>query len=514
VKRLIVCCDGTWNTPDQERDDQPTPTNVVRLHNAVVADRDDGIEQKKYYHSGVGTEGSLLSRTAGGMWGEGLDKNVESAYAWIATNYQPGDAIYLFGFSRGAYTARVVGGVLGRVGMPDLQGLSVTESWNRIRTAFRLGYRDRQDRANWGDGWQWQGPSIPVEFIGVWDTVGALGVPDDLALLNLFDRSKRARMIDDHLGEHVKHGRHALAIDEERASFTPTLWTDPKTNQPINCDDRIKQLWFPGVHSDAGGGYPSTGLSDIALKWMIDEAEHAGLKFSPGLRAQVKPDPRGTLHDSVRGVFKALKTRPRNIPDLGQTAWFHPDALERHAIPPIAQAPYRPSRKLGVGPSDEITIYARRHWNDTGLYLEAGSYVFTAEGEWMDRSIRCGPGGTDDGHFQLAEIFQLAGTLLGKLEGVFQSATGNQSADFIATRRIESAPWFSLVGVVANDGGGVGANPHTDGSPTPHQHLPIGKGPFKLDLARGGYLYAFANDAWHFYENNRGSVTLRIQRTA
>lgn len=518
MKRLVVCCDGTWSTPDQEKDDRPSPTNVVRLHNAVADEDSRGVRQEKYYHAGVGTEGSLLARSAGGMWGEGLDKNIESAYAWLATNYKPGDAIYLFGFSRGAYTVRALAGALGAVGVPQLQGLAPSECWTRIATAFRSGYRDRprRPRAEWGPEWAWRA-KVSVQFIGVWDTVGALGIPDDMAFLNLLDQSAKWRFLDTRLGAHVKKARHALAVDEMRASFTPTLWTD-ETGAPVYREgERIRQCWFPGVHSDVGGGYPDTGLADIALDWMIAEASQAeaagvGLAFTESMLAQVRPDPRGVLHDSVRGVFKALRTRPRNYPDFGANGHLHPSVLERHRNPPITQAPYHPSRRLSPGQELSVPVYARERWNSTGLYLEAGaSYEFSASGEWMDSSIKCGPEGTNDGHFQFAEIAQIGGTVLGKLEGVFGSLTGNADADFVGSRRVEAADWFSLVGVVAN----ADANPRTDGSPAPHQELLIGEGPYQLpSLAKGGYLFAFANDSWHFYENNRGSVLLRVKRTA
>jgi hypothetical protein len=523
MRRLIICCDGTWNTPEQEENNLPSPTNVVRLYNALAETDADGNVQVKYYHTGVGTEGSFLSKTAGGIYGEGLDKNIKSAYFWLANNYEPGDALYAFGFSRGAYTVRSLGGLMGRCGLPVLKGVNSKEAWPRIDVAYEQGYAKGQDSAQWRQPeWAWLEPqAVPIEFVGVWDTVGARGVPDDLALLNLLDKPEEWRFYDTRLGKHVKKARHAVAMDEMRASFTPTLWTDEQDN-PVYEDPtgRVKQLWFPGVHSDVGGGYSSAGLSDIALDWMINEAAATGLAFGDNFRQQIRPDPKGVLHDSLKGVFRTLRTRPRNLPNLdreqpSENSPFHASSIERHRNPPITQAPYHPTRKLGVNEEASLPVYAGQRWNRTGIYLEAGAtYQLTAAGEWLDRTIASGPEGTNDGKFQLGEVVHIAGSLFGQAEKLFGKVTGNHTADFAGTRRIESEPWFSLIGVVANDGEKNGANPSPDGSPSPHQCFRIGKGPIKLNVTKPGYLCAFANDAWHFYDNNRGSVALTVKRTA
>ena len=522
MRRLIICCDGTWNTPDQEENNLPSPTNVVRFYNALAETDADGNVQVKYYHTGVGTEGSFLSKTAGGIYGEGLDKNIKSAYSWLARNYQAGDAVYAFGFSRGAYTVRSLGGLLGRCGLPILKDLDAGDAWARIDVAYQKGYMQDKKPEKWRKpDWPWLEPgAVPIEFIGVWDTVGARGVPDDLALLNLLDDPEEWRFYDTRLGKHVKKARHAVGMDEMRASFTPTLWTDEQDN-PIYDDPtgRVKQLWFPGVHSDVGGGYSATGLSDIALAWMMDEASATGLTFGENFRQQVRPDPKGVLHDSLKGVFKALRTRPRNLPNLDhdhapEKSPFHASSIERHRNPPITQAPYHSTRKLAVNDEASLPVYAGQHWNRTGIYLEAGAtYQFTASGQWLDRSVACGPGGTRDGKFQLGELVHIAGGFFGKVEGLFGKISGNKSADFAGTRRIETEPWFSLIGVIANDGEQGDANPSPDGSPSPHQYFFIGEGPVDLNVTKPGYLCAFANDAWHFYDNNRGSVTLTVKRT-
>jgi uncharacterized protein (DUF2235 family) len=148
-------------------------------------------------------------------------------------------------------------------------------------------------------------------LLGVWDTVGSLGVPDDLVLLDqILDEPSNYRFHNTELGAAIRHGRHALAMDEQRASFAPTLWTDGR--RPL--DGSLKQLWFAGTHEDVGGGYQESGLSDDALQWMINEARALGLRVNPALASKLSPDPRGVLHESVSGVWKHLRTLPRATP--------------------------------------------------------------------------------------------------------------------------------------------------------------------------------------------------------
>jgi hypothetical protein len=293
-----------------------------------------------------------------------------------------------------------------------------------------------------------------------------------------------------------------VALDEMRASFLPTLWTG------VGERSGVEQIWFPGVHCDVGGGYPERGLSDAALAWMMEEAAGVGLAFRADMRGQVVPDARDVLHDSRTGVFRHLRTQPRSVPPIrdGEPA-LHPSVLQRQARPPITQAPYRPTVCLGIGEEKAAAVFAVQHWNDTGLYLEAGGrYRFSAAGQWVDRTIRCGPGGTDDGKFRFGELAQMAGSLWGKAEEAFQLATRNPTADFYGTRREETLPWFSLVGAIANSG-----NPGPDGTPEPAEIIGIRDG-CDYTVKESGYLSCFANDAWHFYDNNRGSVVLRVER--
>jgi hypothetical protein len=499
MRNLIVCCDGTWNTPDQESEGKLAPTNVVRLYNAVAEKNKRGVEQVRYYHPGVGTEGNWWERLTGGAFGTGLDKNIMSAYKWLACEYRSGDRIYLFGFSRGAYTVRSLAGMISHCGMLDLGGLESAETWARVEAAYE-GYRNRTRPSSWGAGFAFHAEK-QVHFLGAWDTVGALGIPDNLAILNLLDKDSRYRFHDTALGSDVINARHAVAMDEKRASFVPTLWS--------NVDDNtaVKQIWFPGVHSDVGGGYAETGLSDAGLAWMIDEATGCGLGFRPDMVGQVKPDSQDELHDSYRGLFKHMRSEPRNVPLLARAnrKQFHPSALERQERPPITQAPYRPTTRLKRGQSVTLAIFADQPWNDTGIYIESGGrYTFTARGEWLDRNIACGPEGADDGHFQAGEIAHLAGMALGAVEKLYKKMTNNAEADFKGTRRLEKYAWFRLIGAIAD--GYLTRQGHK-----PHTFFDIGSRKTRK-ATRSGYLYCFANDAWGFYGNNKGSVELVVQR--
>ena len=507
-RNLVICCDGTWCTPEQEMGSLPCPTNVVKLHNLCLADD----QQLTYYHPGVGAEGTLLERVLGGGIGLGLCRNILSAYRWLCVHYHTEDQIFLFGFSRGAYTVRSLGGLVARCGLLDLSATSERRAWELIEKVYDRGYRKRQPLAEWSAGCRFLEGDLPdgqvgIHLIGVWDTVGSLGVPDDLVLLDqLLDQPRKYRFHDTELSARVRHGRHALAIDERRASFAPTLWT----GGPRPADGSLQQIWFPGTHSDVGGGYAECGLSDGALKWMIDEASALGLRVNQALARQLAPDPRGLLHDSATGVWKHLRTLPRAVPLLARSnvgTHLAPQVWERHRLPPLMQAPYWPTRVLRPGQSASVPVYAREHWNASGLYLEAGvSYDFAASGEWLDSNIACGPAGNEDGKFNIGEVAYLFGNAIGEAEGIYQRLTGKQGSDWWGSRRREDAAWFALIGMLANQ-----PNMDASGTAIEGQTFVIGER-VQVTPERSGYLYCYANDAWKFYGNNRGHVTLTVSR--
>ncbi|WP_109993133.1 DUF2235 domain-containing protein [Salinisphaera sp. LB1] len=336
-KKLVLCCDGTWDTADQREGGVLTPSNVARIHNAIADHSADGTEQRKYYHSGVGTEEHWWQRVAGGAMGIGLDKHIKEAYQWLGNNYQPEDRIYIFGFSRGAYTARSLVGMIHSVGLLNLSPVTGDKAREDVDRAYSA-YRDETNADSQNAEFFAEGAKLPIHFLGVWDTVGALGVPDHMHLLGVLDDPKRYQFFNTRLTPAVKIARHAVAIDERRASFMPTLWEASTLEQHPDA----RQVWFPGVHCDVGGGYRETGLSDGALDWMIHEAQHAELQFRPGIveeqdgRKEVIPNAWDVRHDSLTGIFAHLRNQPRNVPHLrskNAEDIFHESALVRHELP-------------------------------------------------------------------------------------------------------------------------------------------------------------------------------------
>ena len=497
MRNLIVCCDGTWNDPNNRDGDTPAPTNVRKLFDAVDLDGEDPVQLTRY-QSGVGT-GGIFDRVAGGLVGFGLSEDIRDCYQWLADKYQKGDRIFLFGFSRGAYTARSLGGLIGKFGLIDFKKHKGESRSELVRKLYCEGYKGQQACKDL----HFHADSTSIHFIGVWDTVGALGVPDDKVILDLLDNASFYRFHDTKIGTHVRYARHAVALDEKRSSFTPTLWD----KAPAGVD--LKQLWFPGVHSDVGGGYKETGLSDGALKWMVDEASGAegGIRFREAMIAQVNPNATDLMHDSYVGAMKVLQTVPRAFPDLEYNkAPLHESVRLRREVPPVNQGIYRRTRSF-TNKKVEVDIYAKHHWYWTGVYLKKGqSYRFSADGEWIDGTIATAPAGASDGQFNIGELAHLAGSLLGSIEGAWRYLRKKDIADFVGTKRVEDADWFSLVGAIM-----CHQNPGKDGTPKSPPYISIGNG-CEYEVTRSGYFYAFANDAWGFYDNNRGYVSLTIEQ--
>jgi uncharacterized protein (DUF2235 family) len=343
-KRLVLCCDGTWNTADQSSDGRLCPTNVTKVAVGVADEDQLGVKQLVYYQQGVGTKPG--ERLRGGALGMGLSRNVQEAYRFVVDNYDRGDELFFFGFSRGAYTARST------VGLIRNCGILRREHAGRVGEAYGL-YRDRAIKPRDIESQLFRrsfSHEPRIRFLGVWDTVGSVGIPSaGLGVAPLVNR--RWGFHDTTLSSHVEAAFQALAIDERRKPFEPTLWQ----LQPDADNQEVEQVWFSGDHCDVGGGHGDSRLADIALLWMIDRARSCGLAFREdayrrpseggppafdGRTFAVDPDPHADLHDSRRLVYRLLRpyVRPVGRQDEASES-VASSAVRRHEDPRMKYAP-------------------------------------------------------------------------------------------------------------------------------------------------------------------------------
>jgi uncharacterized protein (DUF2235 family) len=326
MKRIAIFCDGTWNTPDEQENGKPCQTNVVKMANALRTISDDGIEQKLYYDIGIGAEGSKLKRVFDGATGTGISENILQAYQFLVHNYQRGDELFFFGFSRGAFTVRSIVGLIRNSGILDVRYMDKAEqAYNLYRSRYPSVHPRSEEATLFRKTFAVE-ESTQIKFIGVWDTVGALGNPLRFRGKGLFARSNQFH--DTEISSKIDNAYHALAIDEKRRNFPATLWHQ---KQEV-AGQRIEQVWFPGVHSDVGGGYPETGLSDIAFQWMKEKAEGCKLSFH---EVENHPNPSGLRHESMNWLYGLVGTYHRPIalsdPKKGKTyETVHPSAIERY----------------------------------------------------------------------------------------------------------------------------------------------------------------------------------------
>ena len=359
MKRLVVCADGTWNTPDQQDQGKPSPTNVWKMYEAVRRCRTapDGIEQLAHYEPGVGAYPKGLAGLAmrirllftrknrqgsvyQGITADGLDEIIMSCYTWLVKHYEPGDAIYVFGYSRGAYTVRSLAGMIRKCGMLR------RDAKVNVRWAFDFYRNDTHPTKPMAIAFRTANShETHVKCIGVWDTVGALGIP-----LGIFRDVNTARhqFHDVTLSSHIEHAYHALAIDEQRKPFAPTLW-----EQQPGAQQTMEQAWFAGVHGNVGGGYSDCGLSDNSFLWMQQCAGHADLavdeEWVTSNICNGKWD--GELRDSMEPPYTALgvylrpigRVRVVNGVRVDTREMVHDSAMHRFGrIVAPATTPYAP----------------------------------------------------------------------------------------------------------------------------------------------------------------------------
>jgi uncharacterized protein (DUF2235 family) len=389
-KNIVLLSDGTGNSAAKV-----FKTNVWRLFQ--ILDLRNPNSQVAYYDDGVGTSSFKLFAVLGGVFGFGLKRNVIDIYSFCCRNYRPGDRIYCFGFSRGAFTIRIVAGMIARQGLvaytdneADLARFAA-DAYRLYRRRFTggfakyLGYigidlrgiRDvaiRRWRKLWGQSVNAPTPTTvdSIHFVGIWDTVDAYGGPIEEMTRAIDYWVWPLSMPDRFMSAKVLKACHALAIEEERQAFRPVIWDqryvrgtavipgkektewlfdinyDPRsdaakaaepaphlrTSLPAIDQQRISQVWFTGVHSDVGGGYPQDGLAYVALDWMLDRAKAYGLRYFDEQRSLLidpQINPSDKLNDSRSGLAGYYRYKPRNI-------------LEAYSAPP-----YKPSMRGDLG---------------------------------------------------------------------------------------------------------------------------------------------------------------------
>jgi hypothetical protein len=366
-KNIVICCDGTGNEINSNL------SNVLKLFRCLVKDAD----QRVFYHPGVGTIGlqSTWRRVKQEVYGvfslatgAGLDEDILAAYRFLCETYESGDKVWLFGFSRGAYTVRVLAAFIHVIGLLppdqiDLAGYALSVYKNASANGQES---DAKAREFLDQAWQFRrvagGYLIPIEFMGVWDTVASVIVPrQDKFLLDL------QTLAYTRTNPSVKKFRQAMAIDERRRMFRLNRWLEPQKYRPDPFDASTavaldtRQVWFAGVHGDVGGGYPEaeSGLSKYPLLWMIAQAKAAGLRVDdsmvnhlgwgwprpPGKNVYVPPSPTAELHVSLTGLWWILEFLPKQekyrewLKRKCVLGFYIPDAEPR----PIPGAPLTPT---------------------------------------------------------------------------------------------------------------------------------------------------------------------------
>ena len=314
MKRIITCSDGTWNKPNSFDEGKAVRTNVQKLFDYILGRDEKGITQIKYYDAGIGAKGSWITRLFHGATGKGIDENILDMYKFIIWNFDheedKEDELFLFGFSRGAYTARSLAGLIRKCGIIKNNDLNLIDKAYKFYRNHKLPPMSKEMVA-FRKTFSYE-PSR-IKFIGVWDTVGSLGIP-----LNAFQKinKKKYAFYDTTLSSMVEHAYHAVSLDEQRGNFKPTLWMKSENPEKRPYEQKLEQRWFAGVHSNVGGGYPDEGLADIPLKWMITKAMDAGLALDQErIRIDVRENVTGTLYNSLSGIFSLFPGYTRTIDD-------------------------------------------------------------------------------------------------------------------------------------------------------------------------------------------------------
>ena len=351
MKRLIVCCDGTWQDLESHY-----PTNVVKIAQAIDPIAKDGTEQVVFYDEGIGTAGSTgiqkkLDRLFGGALGKGIDENIQQAYRFLCLNYSPGDEIYLFGFSRGAYTVRSLAGLMynsGLLARPHIR--QIPKAYELYRNNLKPDHPDiTKFRQTYDFKTEKYDDRVPITLLACWDTVGSLGIPDLTSLLNLNHKfNEKYEFHDCKLSPIIQNALHAVAIDEKRKTFDASLMEKSQ----ITEKQRLIQKWFPGDHGCVGGGTEEqSGLSDGALQWMIDSIKKLELPLDidtsviptgvhPNPDAEYKVEPTSMIGKMTKFLGTKIRVVSDNFDDLHESVkkrWhdlgdYRPPNLHKHSL--------------------------------------------------------------------------------------------------------------------------------------------------------------------------------------
>lgn len=317
-KNIVIFSDGTGQKGGVNNN-----TNVYKLFN-MIEDRTN--RQIAYYDPGLGTNGEGI---AGLIGGKGFSRNILDCYRFLFENFQADDHVYLFGFSRGAATVRSLSGFIHLFGILPISRADIIEEAFDI---YKISNKEKREEkakefiAKHHTMW------CKIKFVGVFDTVAALGLPNKW-LSSLLDKIFPHKFHSFDLSDSVEFARHALSIDEERKTFLPTLWNKLGDDQP---KDRLKQVWFCGVHTDVGGGYKEEDLSNFSLRWMINEATSKGLiiyEKSPAYQRFLKAEQNidGPMHNELAGFIGKLFRRQRRFWDekIHGSLYIHESVLKR-----------------------------------------------------------------------------------------------------------------------------------------------------------------------------------------
>jgi uncharacterized protein (DUF2235 family) len=514
-KRLIICCDGTW-----QKTDSLYPTNVAKMIQAIPVSSENLV----FYGEGVGT-GDFADRILGGALGWGLDKNIQDAYRFLSSNYSTGDQIYLFGFSRGAYTVRSLVGLIRAIGMLPRSGIrkipAAYKAYQDTKGAFsdqiesdrqKIKLREtdllqkfRQDLVDqYGDDYQ---EEVEITFLGCWDTVGALGIPDQIPWLPLDQiLNHKYQFHNTQLSSKILNARHAVSIDESRKEFDFT-----RMDPAANSSNQVKQVWFPGTHGCIGGGTKvNSPLSNSALLWMMEEVKALplGLSFDVAkIEDGVQTDPTIFFANDHSFLFTphdrqilATETLHPSVQQRWQACpWYRPKTLTSEPFQSqLGNSPDLSSVGiLAVGKKARFAVMAQESENLTSILIEkGGTYAISVSSMqvWQDAQISSTAVGwkiarsDDNDHEWIIQSIetQKISTALAKVYQLSKNLS-----------RVPKAEWMELVVEIAGEKYRIGSD------------LSV-----SFTAATGGELIAYANDASTLYQNNQGWIFATITRTS